>query len=566
MGFGQRALLEGWRAVSNNRTDYSGHRLLADSYSALPSHELARTSELLQSQLLQPNNITPIQPHLGERNLAILPGSGPTGAGFNEFNPLFSKNGFSLQTSGVIGSLDTYGDEVVHSGIWDKFSYSLGQFHHQTNGFRPNNKIDQNIYNAFIQGSPSEGLNIQAEYRHRDVTHGDLFYYGDLSQFSPKLTRHVNTDTYRIGMTINPTTNSNILTSVTFLDHSDNVLNIVEGFNQYQKTQRGTLGEVQYNFKSDIYSLSMGGGGYAVDNGTLFKFGSFSLPRNFNTNYENFYLYNFINYPKDVTVTLGLSLDSIHNALVGSYNRTQINPKFGLLWQMDKSTTLRFAALRTLSRGLWVDSTIEPIQVAGFNQFFDSWPVTGAWRYGVGIDHKFSKSILVGAEVSKRDVVQPITNLPEFTVFLDKWEEKFLRGYFYWAINDYLAANLEYQYDAVSNGGFSWYKNHIIPFSLRFFDHEYGFNASATITYVNQNALSPSSYTASDSSFGLLDLAMSYRLPNRLGVIKMQLKNALDKKFNFVGQNIAGQRSDRFEETPLFVPDRTFFVNFTLSF
>ena len=235
LGFGQRALLEGWRAVSNNRTDYSGHRLLADSYSALPSHELARTSELLQSQLLQPNNITPIQPHLGERNLAILPGSGPAGGGFNEFNPLFSKNGFSLQTSGVIGSLDTYGDEIVHSGIWDKFSYSLGQFHHQTNGFRPNNKIDQNIYNAFMQGSPSEGLNIQAEYRHRDVMHGDLFYYGDLSEFSPKLTRHVNTDTYRIGMTITPTTNSNILTSVTFIDHFDNVLNIVEGFEQYQK-------------------------------------------------------------------------------------------------------------------------------------------------------------------------------------------------------------------------------------------------------------------------------------------------------------------------------------------
>ena len=167
LGFGQRALLEGWQAVSNNRTDYSGHRLLADSYSALPGHELARTSELLQSQLLQPNNITPIQPHLGERNLAILSGSGPTGSSFNEFNPLFSKNGFSLQTSGVIGSLDTYGDEVVHSGIWDNFSYSLGQFHHETNGFRPNNRIDQNIYNAFFQGKPTDGINVQAEYRHQ---------------------------------------------------------------------------------------------------------------------------------------------------------------------------------------------------------------------------------------------------------------------------------------------------------------------------------------------------------------------------------------------------------------
>ena len=54
--------MEGYKSVNTDPTDFSGHRFLADTYAALPRHEIARVSELLQSQLLQPINITPIQP------------------------------------------------------------------------------------------------------------------------------------------------------------------------------------------------------------------------------------------------------------------------------------------------------------------------------------------------------------------------------------------------------------------------------------------------------------------------------------------------------------------------
>src|SRR5918992_703585 len=54
LGFQQQALVEGWESLSQDPTDYTAHRLLSDSYSVLPRHEIARVSELLQSQLLQP--------------------------------------------------------------------------------------------------------------------------------------------------------------------------------------------------------------------------------------------------------------------------------------------------------------------------------------------------------------------------------------------------------------------------------------------------------------------------------------------------------------------------------
>jgi tetratricopeptide (TPR) repeat protein len=64
LGFQQLALIEGWKSLNADPSNYSAHRFLADSYATLPRHEIARVSELLQSQLLQPINITPIQPQL----------------------------------------------------------------------------------------------------------------------------------------------------------------------------------------------------------------------------------------------------------------------------------------------------------------------------------------------------------------------------------------------------------------------------------------------------------------------------------------------------------------------
>ncbi len=93
LGFQELALVEGWNSVNTDPSNFSAHRFLADSYSVLPRHEIARVSELLQSQLLQPLNMTPIQPQLAESNLFLISAAGPGALSFNEFNPPRS-NGF----------------------------------------------------------------------------------------------------------------------------------------------------------------------------------------------------------------------------------------------------------------------------------------------------------------------------------------------------------------------------------------------------------------------------------------------------------------------------------------
>ncbi|MGH9198178.1 MAG: tetratricopeptide repeat protein, partial [Acidimicrobiia bacterium] len=221
LGFEQLALVEGWKSVNTDPSDYSGHRLLADSYSAVPRHEVARVSELLRSQLLQPTNITPVQPQLAERNLLILEGAGPASLAYNEFNPLFARDRFALQTSGVVGNQNTVGDEVVQSGLSGSLSYSLGQFHFETDGFRDNNDVKQDIYSAFLQVSASPDLNAQIEARHRETKHGDLAFNFDLNAFDPFFRRTERKDTVRAGVHSVLSPRSDVLFSVIYDDTSE---------------------------------------------------------------------------------------------------------------------------------------------------------------------------------------------------------------------------------------------------------------------------------------------------------------------------------------------------------
>ena len=118
------------------------------------------------------------------------------------------------------------------------------------------------------------------------------------------------------------------------------------------------------------------------------------------------YAYAYVNLLKNVTATLGLSFDSLSGD--EDVNKDQVNPKFGITWTPFAGTTLRAAVFRVLKRTLITDQTLEPTQVAGFNQFFDDVHLTEAWRYGGAIDQKFTKSLFGGVEFSKRDLTVPI--------------------------------------------------------------------------------------------------------------------------------------------------------------
>ena len=162
LGFTQLGINKSTESLTVDPSNASAHRFLSDTYQGQCRREISRVSELLQAQLMQDININPVQPSVSATNLNVVTHGGPAATGFNEFTPLFERNKTQLNVNGFGGNNDTYGGEAVVSGLYDQFSYSLGAYSYDTDGWRPNNDLDQNIYNAYAQWAITPELNIQA--------------------------------------------------------------------------------------------------------------------------------------------------------------------------------------------------------------------------------------------------------------------------------------------------------------------------------------------------------------------------------------------------------------------
>jgi tetratricopeptide (TPR) repeat protein len=530
LGFQQLALREGWKSVSTDPTNFSAHRLLADSYAVLPRHEIARVSELLQSQLLQPLNMTPIQPRLAESNLFLISAQGPAALSFNEFNPIFNRNGFTIQTNGLVGENSTYGGEAVASGIYQKTSFNVGGFHFTTDGFRENADQRDEIANIFVQQELTPDTSIQAEYRYRDLEQGDVQQRFFPEDFFRTLRNEEQRHTFRLGARHVFSPGSILLGSFIYQD-SDTRLRTdnfpVGGFIDDKVPQTAFSVELQHLFRLRYLNLRTGAGYVGVDrkDDTTIGFpGSepFRSVTDQDLQHVNAYAYADVNLLRNVTATLGLDFDSLRGD--EDIDRDQVNPKFGITWTPFAGTTLRAAAFRVLKRTLITDQTLEPTQVAGFNQFFDDSDLTEAWRYGGAIDQKFTSSLFGGVEFSKRDLTVPnlLDVLDPFNpVNRDgHWNEYLGRAYLFWTPHPWLALRAQYLFERFERDliGPTELDTQRVPLGIGFF-HPSGLSASLTATHWDQDGtftffFDPSVPVRSGSDdFWTVDAAISYRLP-----------------------------------------------------
>ncbi len=626
LGFEQLALNEGWKSENADPADFSGHRFLADTYSALPRHEIARVSELLQSQLLQPLNITPIQPHLAESNQFVISGAGPADLSFNEFNPLFNRDRVALQASGIVGSNNTSGEEISVAGIYKNVSVSGGQFHYETNGFRENSDLKDDIANLFVQAALSPDTSVQAEYRRRDTVRGDLVlrffqnpFWSNESGFLPGLRQEDKTDSVRLGFHHAFSPGSDLIGNFMYHD-VDRSLNQTLGIfppgafpfgapipleevSKASGAEHASGGELQHLFSSTYVKVTSGVGYFDTTSEDLitddlfnasvappvFLFPSYFLlsspadhaDREGHIRHANLYLYSYINYPKNVTFTLGGSVDSFKSDIVTRIqglpdtseviDKKQFNPKFGITWNPVPDTTIRAAAFRTLKRWLITDQTVEPTQVAGFNQFFDDFNGTEAKRYGMAIDQKFSQSIYGGAEYSFRDLEVPFFDFITGVMDRADWHEKLGRAYLYWTPHAWVALKAEYQYEKLDRDikftvNAKEVKTQSVPLGVNFY-HPSGLSAGLQATYYNQKGdfetleVPPGVLTHGEDNFWLIDASISYRLPQRHGSISVGAKNLFDKDFQYFDTNVGSSI-----QNPSIQPKRFLYARVTLAF
>ncbi len=594
LGFQQLALAEGWKSENTDPADFSGHRFLADTYAALPRHEIARVSELLQSQLLQPLNITPIQPHLAESNLFMLSGAGPADLSSNEFNPLFNRDRLALQASGITGEHNTSGEEVVVSGLFKNVSVSAGQFHYETDGFRANNDVKDDIYNAFIQVSLSPDTSIQTEFRHRDTKRGDtaLRFFSD--DFLPNLRQEDKTDSTRLGFHHAFSPGSHLIGSLMYQktdrstqQQTTGPVDPVTFFVQDKKlagTDKDYSAELQHLYRSDSFKTVLGAGYFDIDSRdqeddllNLFLVFDPTTPISQTTStidtprdvrHANVYAYSYIDVLKNVTLNLGASADLFKQQFPnGDFkDRSQINPKLGMTWTPVSDTTVRAAAFRSMKRTLITDQTLEPTQVAGFNQFFDEPNGTDSLHFGAAIDQKFSKSVYGGAEYLMRDMKVPWQDTGAGELRTADWYERLGRAYLYWAPQRWLAFNAEYAYEKLERAaelaqGAKDVETNKVPLGVNIYI-PFGLSVMVKETYIVQKGdferLSAiGQFEPGSDHVWLCDAAISYRLPSRYGFVTVGVRNLFDDSFRFF---------DSDPNNPSIQPKRFVYARATLAF
>ena len=580
LGFGQLAVNQGFDSLTLDPDNTSAHRFLADTYVATPRREIARVSELLQAQMLQDININPVQPSLAETNLSLATRGGPFKPGFNEYTPLFERNDVQFQATGLEGNEDTQGFEGIASALYDRFSVSAGAFHYETDGWRPNNEVNHDIYDLFMQGAVTPDFNMQVELRHHESMLGDLVFDFDPTFFNPEFTRILDQDTARIGARYSPSPNSNLLLSFIYGDRNEQQNHLIPGLEGANSaTDRKTYqGEAQYIYQKEWFNL-IAGVDYTNQNGLFEQ--PFTNPNTAVATLIQGYAYTNIKFPTRVTWTLGVAFDDFEQApiTVGDepiiINRT--SPKLGVQWDITSNLSLRGAVFRWLKPILAANQSLEPTQVSGFNQVYDDIDGDVSWDQGVGLDWRLTKQLFAGAEATWRNIEVPLNDLQGAAIF-ENWREQLHRAYLFWAPTSTLSLSAEVVYDKFNaqTGILTNFadtpesvKTFSIPLGARYFAPN-GFFAGVTTTYVDQEVvrspiLKSSGFPDGEDNFAVVDATVGWRFPKRFGIATLTAYNLFNQKFFYQDDSFRDFR-DEPPSTGPYIPQRRVIGRATLYF
>jgi tetratricopeptide (TPR) repeat protein len=583
LGFEQLGLLEASHSLSLDPRNHSAHRLTSDMYARLARHEIARVSELLQAQLLQPLSVDPVQPSIAATDLGKFGVAQPAQASFNEFSPLFERNRPQLVVSGFGGNLGTLGDEVVLSGVADRFSYSVGQYHYETDGFRPNNDLRQSIFDLFAQFALSPTLSVQTELRQRHVQSGDLSLNFDPDAFEPALTDNIRQDIARVGMRFSPTPSGDFLFSFIRSDFKDTALLAIPEIDFSQRdTKHGNQFEVQYLSTGESHSYVLGLGSYRLksklqNTRDFTKSLGVACPEglecvfdnNTTDTQDNVYVYANSSLPKGFTLTFGLS--AAHYSDLLQQGTRETSPKFGLSWSPMNAITLRLAGFKTLKRGLVANQTIEPTQLMGFNQFFDdiSGTIARVWAGSVGM--RFGENVSGGVRTMRRYLRVPGLVLTRDEIFFEHQQEDSTSIYLYWTPTRSWALRVEHESDrfrfrpapAPVDIRPSRVTTSVLPVAARY-SNASGFFAEISPSWVRQTVdrQNVTDGPAGKDAFVVVDATLGWRF-GRTGIVTLEGRNLLDEKFFYEDDNAFRTTEIRL---PRFTPARSILVRANVRF
>ncbi|MDH4318361.1 MAG: TonB-dependent receptor, partial [Desulfobulbaceae bacterium] len=547
LGFTDQALAEGYRAADLDPDGFMAHRFLSGSHATSPRHEIARVSELLQAQLLQPVNVAPIRPSAGESELFQLHSGLAMDPAHNEFTSLFSRDRLSLLLDAMMGERETTNGESVLSMVRGNFSLSAGYLQFSTDGFRQNNDQEEEIADIFGQWALSPATSLQAEYRYRDGTRGDLSMLFNEWDFNEHERRDEQKQTYRLGLLHRQSAASTFLFNLQHQELESELSSPSEMFSLNSQTDaNGTGAEFQHIQLKSVYDLISGIGLFHIDGSDTDRVAivdwplePFTYPRD--AEHLNLYLYGNFRLAETATLTTGASYDNYDNELAGSTDGNQLNPKLGISWSPFACTTVRGAIFRTWKRTLLTDQTLEKTHIVGFNQFYDDVDATDAWLHGVAVEQRFSSDLNLGLEFFERDLSVPYQDPYRMETARGDWEEETGRFHIDWTPNPHLALTFHHGREDHRHATACAYNvkeltTEITGGRATFILSPYHLSLYLAADYYAQEGdfeISPGIFEPGSDTFPLVDIGLYWPLPKNKGMLSMGIKNVLNEEFQY---------------------------------
>jgi hypothetical protein len=495
----------------------------------------------------------PIQAQAGEVHLGLLESAGPARVTFREFGPLFDAEGFRLDVSGAIGTDQRAGGEVSASGLHQGFSIAAGQFYFEDDGVRANSDQREVISAARVRLAPNSAVSLMGEFSFRDSETGDLTE--DLIDGISDQRVEQQDRRGRLGIKVSPTAEIDLYALYTFRDRSvDQAIPSADGLLS-ALDEDGHQVQVRGDFRPrDDLVFVIGGEAGRANTSTA---ASILLPifpgflirtpiSDFDTDTRQAtgYAYAYWMATDWMKITGGLAFNHYNEDPdgPGALKISRVSPKLGVEIRPIPEVTLRAAAFRSVKHRLVFDQTLEPTQIAGFNQTFQDFNGTESTTFGLGADWHPLPWLWLGGEATWRELEQPVffdAGLATASIGSFDGSADTVRGYIGATLGPQVAVSVgaEHTVLKLSRGaGFSDDLSTVLaPASVRWF-HPIGVFASAEAVYYNQDLTRTSAaigQSSGDTDGVVVNLAGGYRLPDQRGVLSIEVLNLLDKDVEF---------------------------------
>ena len=347
---------------------------------------------------------------------------------------------------------------------------------------------------------------------------------------------------------------------------------IYDSFRQSRQNSIARSLELQYIQYLDDFNITIGGGSLDEDlaiSSELWELLTviFPVPPNYtepNTRppnndeidpqFDNFYLYSHLALATRIDLTLGAAYERFTNTRVET---DRWAPKLGLAWEPQSNLTLRAAYLEKIARPINMERTIEPTQVAGFNQLIDDIEGSEIKQFSVGIDVKASNVLRVGGEFTRRDLQVPWN----FGEGYEGRDEKHPMVYLYLTATDRLGIHLSYEMEDFERAFLSP-QQVVTRYTPIGFSYHYpaGAYLQAVTTYIDQEIHKYG--TIETENFWNMDMVFGYRFSRDFGKFEIVCKNILNDKFRYYDRSFYSPDI----QLPQFQPERQVFARFTFGF